>query len=75
MRLPSGRAVGHTNLVVEGPTAFFDRTEIDGPKIRFVNQPKNGPTNFGQKSAEEVIDALQKRLGINLPKERTIKNM
>jgi len=24
--------------------------------------------NFGQKSAEEVIDALQKRLGINLPK-------
>jgi DNA-directed RNA polymerase subunit alpha len=31
--------------------------------------------NFGQKSAEEVIDALQKRLGINLPKERTIKNM
>lgn len=31
--------------------------------------------NFGQKSAEEVIDALQKRLGINLPKERTIKSM
>ena len=31
--------------------------------------------NFGQKSAEEVIDALQKRLGINLPKERTMKNM
>jgi len=31
--------------------------------------------NFGQKSAEEVIDALQKRLGINLPKERTIKNI
>ena len=30
---------------------------------------------LGQKSAEEVIDALQKRLGINLPKERTIKNM
>lgn len=29
--------------------------------------------NFGQKSAEEVIDALQKRLGINLPKEKTIK--
>jgi DNA-directed RNA polymerase subunit alpha len=26
--------------------------------------------NFGQKSAEEVIDALKKRLGINLPKER-----
>nr|BDA98610.1 RNA polymerase alpha subunit [Proteomonas sp. NEIS-1375] len=30
--------------------------------------------NFGQKSAEEVIDALQKRLGINLPKEKTLKN-
>lgn len=29
--------------------------------------------NFGQKSAEEVIDALQKRLGINLPKEKTTK--
>lgn len=29
--------------------------------------------NFGQKSAEEVIDALQKRLGINLPKEKTMK--
>ena len=29
--------------------------------------------NFGQKSAEEVIDALQKRLGINLPKEKIIK--
>jgi DNA-directed RNA polymerase subunit alpha len=29
--------------------------------------------NFGQKSAEEVIDALQKRLGINLPKEKNIK--
>ncbi|MBF2097889.1 MAG: DNA-directed RNA polymerase subunit alpha [Gloeomargaritaceae cyanobacterium C42_A2020_066] len=26
--------------------------------------------NFGQKSAEEVIEALQKRLGIFLPKER-----
>lgn len=26
--------------------------------------------NFGQKSAEEVIDALQDRLGINLPKEK-----
>ena len=31
--------------------------------------------NFGQKSAEEVIDALQKRLGINLPKERTVKSI
>ena len=31
--------------------------------------------NFGQKSAEEVIDALQKRLGINLPKERTMKSL
>nr|BDA99053.1 RNA polymerase alpha subunit [Rhodomonas sp. NIES-2332] len=30
--------------------------------------------NFGQKSAEEVIDALQKRLGINLPKEKTVKS-
>lgn len=28
--------------------------------------------NFGQKSAEEVIDALKNRLGINLPKERSI---
>nr|YP_009314996.1 RNA polymerase a-subunit [Scinaia undulata]SCW23451.1 RNA polymerase a-subunit [Scinaia undulata] len=26
--------------------------------------------NFGQKSAEEVIEALQKRLGITLPKEK-----
>jgi DNA-directed RNA polymerase subunit alpha len=30
--------------------------------------------NFGQKSAEEVIDALQKRLGINLPKEKIVKS-
>jgi len=30
--------------------------------------------NFGQKSAEEVIEALQKRLGINLPKEKNLKN-
>jgi DNA-directed RNA polymerase subunit alpha len=30
--------------------------------------------NFGQKSAEEVIDALQKRIGINLPKEKNLKN-
>lgn len=29
--------------------------------------------NFGQKSAEEVIDALKKRLGINLPKEKNTK--
>lgn len=29
--------------------------------------------NFGQKSAEEVIEALQKRLGITLPQERTAK--
>ena len=28
--------------------------------------------NFGQKSAEEVIDALKNRLGINLPKEKSI---
>ena len=30
--------------------------------------------NFGQKSAEEVIDALRNRLGINLPKEKSINN-
>lgn len=30
--------------------------------------------NFGQKSAEEVIEALKNRLGINLPKEKMIKN-
>lgn len=29
--------------------------------------------NFGQKSAEEVIDALKRRLGINLPKEKNHK--
>lgn len=29
--------------------------------------------NFGQKSAEEVIEALQKRLGITLPKEKSAK--
>ncbi|VXD15063.1 DNA-directed RNA polymerase subunit alpha [Planktothrix serta PCC 8927] len=29
--------------------------------------------NFGQKSAEEVIEVLQKRLGITLPKERASK--
>lgn len=29
--------------------------------------------NFGQKSAEEVIEALQKRLGITLPQERAAK--
>ena len=30
--------------------------------------------NFGQKSAEEVIDALKNRLGINLPKEKSIND-
>ena len=30
--------------------------------------------NFGQKSAEEVIDALKNRLGINLPKEKSINH-
>nr|YP_009294171.1 DNA-directed RNA polymerase alpha subunit [Hildenbrandia rubra]AOM67413.1 DNA-directed RNA polymerase alpha subunit [Hildenbrandia rubra] len=30
--------------------------------------------NFGQKSAKEVINALQDRLGIDLPKEKTIKS-
>nr|UAT97158.1 DNA-directed RNA polymerase alpha subunit [Ahnfeltia plicata]UAT97771.1 DNA-directed RNA polymerase alpha subunit [Ahnfeltia fastigiata] len=30
--------------------------------------------NFGQKSAEEVIEALQERLGISLPKEKTTKS-
>lgn len=29
--------------------------------------------NFGQKSAEEVIDALKTRLGITLPEEKTAK--
>nr|QCI09024.1 RNA polymerase a-subunit [Inkyuleea mariana] len=29
--------------------------------------------NFGQKSAEEVIEALKEKLGINLPKEKDIK--
>lgn len=29
--------------------------------------------NFGQKSAEEVIEALQKRLGITLPQEKAAK--
>jgi DNA-directed RNA polymerase subunit alpha len=29
--------------------------------------------NFGQKSAEEVIEALQRRLGITLPKEKSAK--
>lgn len=29
--------------------------------------------NFGQKSAEEVIEALQRRLGITLPQEKTAK--
>lgn len=29
--------------------------------------------NFGQKSAEEVIEALKNRLGINLPKEKELK--
>lgn len=28
--------------------------------------------NFGQKSAEEVIEALKNRLGINLPKEKSL---
>ena len=28
--------------------------------------------NFGQKSAEEVIEALRNRLGINLPKEKSL---
>jgi DNA-directed RNA polymerase alpha subunit len=30
--------------------------------------------NFGQKNAEEVIEALQKRLGITLPQERASKS-
>lgn len=30
--------------------------------------------NFGQKSAEEVVEALQQRLGITLPKEKSGKN-
>lgn len=30
--------------------------------------------NFGQKSAKEVINALQDRLGIDLPKEKVIKS-
>jgi DNA-directed RNA polymerase subunit alpha len=30
--------------------------------------------NFGQKSAEEVVEALQRRLGITLPQERSSKN-
>ncbi len=30
--------------------------------------------NFGQKSAEEVIEALQKRLGITLPQEKAAKS-
>nr|YP_063586.1 RNA polymerase alpha subunit [Gracilaria tenuistipitata var. liui]Q6B8X4.1 RecName: Full=DNA-directed RNA polymerase subunit alpha; Short=PEP; AltName: Full=Plastid-encoded RNA polymerase subunit alpha; Short=RNA polymerase subunit alpha [Gracilaria tenuistipitata var. liui]AAT79661.1 RNA polymerase alpha subunit [Gracilaria tenuistipitata var. liui] len=30
--------------------------------------------NFGQKSAEEVIEALQNKLGIRLPKEKNIQN-
>ena len=29
--------------------------------------------NFGQKSAEEVIEALQRRLGITLPQEKAAK--
>jgi DNA-directed RNA polymerase subunit alpha len=29
--------------------------------------------NFGQKSADEVIDALRKRLGITLPQEKSGK--
>nr|YP_009510905.1 RNA polymerase subunit alpha [Gracilaria gracilis]AXI96578.1 RNA polymerase subunit alpha [Gracilaria gracilis] len=30
--------------------------------------------NFGQKSAEEVIEALQNKLGVRLPKEKNIEN-
>lgn len=30
--------------------------------------------NFGQKSAEEVVEALQRRLGITLPQERSSKH-
>jgi DNA-directed RNA polymerase subunit alpha len=30
--------------------------------------------NFGQKSAEEVVEALQRRLGITLPTERSPKH-
>jgi len=30
--------------------------------------------NFGQKSAEEVVEALQQRLGITLPQEKSAKN-
>jgi len=29
--------------------------------------------NFGAKSAEEVIEALQRRLGITLPQEKVAK--
>jgi DNA-directed RNA polymerase subunit alpha len=31
--------------------------------------------NFGQKSAEEVVEALQQRLGITLPQEKSSKNV
>nr|QCI05429.1 RNA polymerase a-subunit [Crouania attenuata] len=31
--------------------------------------------NFGQKSAEEVIEALKNKLGIDLPKEKNIKDI
>lgn len=31
--------------------------------------------NFGQKSAEEVVEALQQRLGITLPQEKSSKSM
>jgi DNA-directed RNA polymerase subunit alpha len=31
--------------------------------------------NFGQKSAEEVVEALQDRLGITLPQEKSSKNL
>nr|YP_010904330.1 RNA polymerase subunit alpha [Catenella fusiformis]WCH57581.1 RNA polymerase subunit alpha [Catenella fusiformis] len=31
--------------------------------------------NFGQKSAEEVIEALQEKLGIYLPKEKDVKSI
>ena len=31
--------------------------------------------NFGQKSAEEVVEALQERLGITLPQDKSSKNL
>jgi DNA-directed RNA polymerase subunit alpha len=41
--------------------------------LQFTEEDLLEIKNFGQKSAEEVIDALREKLGLTLPKERPVR--